>query len=29
MSETLALIKRLTLKKELIEEHIEELTLDD
>jgi chromatin remodeling complex protein RSC6 len=28
MSETLALIKRLTLKKELIEEHIEELTLD-
>jgi chromatin remodeling complex protein RSC6 len=28
MAETLALIKRLTLQKELIEEHIEELTLD-
>jgi chromatin remodeling complex protein RSC6 len=28
MAETLALIKRLTLRKELIEEHIEELTLD-
>ena len=28
MAETLALIKRLTLQKELLEEHIEELTLD-
>ncbi len=28
MAETLALIKRLTLQKELIEEYIEELTLD-